>query len=88
MKLLIKIFVVLISGIIGLYLGGRYGIYLTENNIVDLGAPAGNLLYPFFWIIMAIIGGILSVITGLITVIIISKFHKRNKDKKLTNNFN
>lgn len=81
MRLLIKIFVVLISGIIGLYLGGRYGIYLTENNIVNLGAPAGNLLYPFFWIIMTIIGSVFCVITGLITVIIISKIHKRNKDK-------
>jgi len=88
MKLLKKIFVVLISGIIGFLIGGRYSIYLTDNNIVDLGAQAGNLFYPFFWIIMATIGGILSIITALITVIIISKFHKRNKDKKLTNNFN
>lgn len=82
MKTVVKIFVVLISGAIGIYLGGRYGLYLTENNIVDLGAPAGNLLYPFFWIIMAAIGGVLSIITGLTTVIIISKFHKQNKNKR------
>ncbi|OIQ36870.1 MAG: hypothetical protein BM563_09915 [Bacteroidetes bacterium MedPE-SWsnd-G1] len=88
MRLLIKIFVVLIFGIVGLYLGGKYGIYLTENDIVDLGAPAGNLLYPFFWIIMAIVGGILSVLTGFITVILLSRLYKRNKDKKLNNNLN
>lgn len=88
MRLLVKIFIVLTCGIIGLYFGGKYGIYLTENNIVDLGAPAGNLMYPFFWIIMAIVGGIISVLTGLIVFIVLSRFHKRNNDKPLTNKLN
>ena len=87
MRLLKNIFFVFISVIVGLYLGGKHGICLTENNIVDLGATAGNLLYPLFWLIMAVVGGILSGLTGLIIVIILSRFHKPNKDKRLNNNY-
>ena len=78
MKSLKKMFIIFISVIIGLYLGGKYGIYLTENDIVDLGPQAGNVFYPFFWLVMSIVGGIIfGVIIGLYFI-----FSKRNKIKK------
>lgn len=87
MKLLLRVFIVLITVLVGLYFGGKYGTYLLENDIVDLGAPAGNLLYPLFWLVISALGGLVSfVIVGLVFIIL--KMSRRRKMKNMQENLN
>lgn len=87
MKLLLRVFIVLTTVIIGLYFGGKYGTYLLDNNMVDLGAPAGNLLYPLFWLVISVLGGLVSfIIVGL--VFIIMKKSRRRRMKIRQENLN
>ncbi|MGB0347732.1 MAG: hypothetical protein ACPGGA_09620 [Balneolaceae bacterium] len=73
----ISVFVVIIAVIAGLYFGFQYGIYLLDNEVVDLGDPAGNLLYPLFMIITSAAGGVVSLILAGLVYFILEKTRLR-----------
>ncbi|MBT8385392.1 MAG: hypothetical protein KJO83_06755 [Bacteroidia bacterium] len=66
MKNFLKLIFVLLAAVVGIYLGLEGSVALIENDHVNLGNPAGNLLYPLFILVCSLsLGALFGVVAGV-----------------------